>query len=260
MLGAVGSDQRGCQTGPFEDDVFRWSSTDVDQLIDLVASERPHILRRLESGTSESVLIPLADPPPIRVTSRRTRQAYFNFGELNRWRFLKTTGASLPFKDHQRKGIEWLSRRRAGILADDMGLGKTLQAIAALQSVQRTGDVKNALVVCPKSLIGTWEAELSLWAPSFCTVALHSSVSTREWRFIATQCHVAVINYEGIRQDKPSPGAFDLVICDEIHRLKNPKSLNHQSVKSLKPKFTWGLSGTPIEKLGIGPCHYLATH
>ena len=128
-----------------------------------------------------------------------------------------------------------------------MGLGKTLQAIAALDTSQRSGAIENALIVCPKSLIGVWEAELSLWAPRMCVVALYSSVESREWQRLAAQCHVAVTNYEALRYHRPLPGAFDLVVFDEIQRLKNPKTLNHRAAYELQPSLAWGLSGTPLE-------------
>ena len=152
-----------------------------------------------------------------------------------------------PLKPHQEEGVDWLRTRQAAILADDMGLGKTLQAIAAFELLHRTGDVENALVVCPKSLIGVWEAELSLWAPRLCNVALHTPVSPRIWSVLAMQCQVGITNYEAIRSSGPAKGAFDVLILDEVHRLKNSSSLNYRACYNLEPKVTWGLSGTPLE-------------
>ena len=230
----------------FHDDAFQCSASDVADLIEHIEDQRPDLLERLESGDTITLLVPLVDPPIIRITSNSQRGAYFNLAELWRWRLLKRT-PDYPFKKHQWTGVEWLRKRAAAILADDMGLGKTLQAIAALEGLQSSGEIGNALIVCPKSLIGVWEAEISLWAPRLCTVALHTSVHSREWQTIAAQCHVAIINYEGIRRHRPAPGAFHLVIFDEIHKLKNPKSHNYSAAYELMPQIVWGLSGTPLE-------------
>ena len=56
------------------------------------------------------------------------------------------------------------------VLADDMGLGKTLTTIALL--ADRPGD-RPHLVVCPTSVVGTWERELARFAPRLEVVRHH---------------------------------------------------------------------------------------
>ena len=51
-----------------------------------------------------------------------------------------------------------------GCLADDMGLGKTIQVIA-LHLHRREAKAGPTLVVCPASLLGTWEREVRRFAP-----------------------------------------------------------------------------------------------
>ena len=230
----------------FTDETFNCSTQHLVSLVNYIIDNRPEVTRRIRRGDTVSLLAPQADPPIIKITRQSTHDGYFTLGELWRWRFLKHLPA-YPFKPHQTVGAQWLRRRPVAVLADDMGLGKTLQAIAALEATQRAGDIRNALIVCPKSLIGVWEAELSLWAPRLCVVALHSRVEPREWRRIAVQCHVAIANYEAIRHSGPAGGSFDLVVFDEIQRLKNPKALSYRAAYALRPPFVWGLSGTPLE-------------
>ena len=230
----------------FSDDVFECLVSDMIDLINYLNDNRPDLIRRVACGEAITLLSPQTDPPVIRVTSRSERGVYFNFGELWRWKFLRQL-QNYPFKTHQSYGAKWLQERPAAVLADDMGLGKTLQAIAALEEMKSSGRVANALVLCPKSLIGVWEAEIDLWAPRLCTVALYSSVKSREWKAIKTQCHVAITNYEAIRGHRPEPGSFDVVIFDELHKLKNPRSLNYSAAYQLNPRYAWGLSGTPLE-------------
>ena len=59
----------------------------------------------------------------------------------------------------QKDGVAWLSglciHETGGILADEMGMGKTMQTLTFLFALMSTGAIKNALVVCPKSLMHT---------------------------------------------------------------------------------------------------------
>ena len=230
----------------FSDDTFECLVSDILDLIEYIEGSRPDLIHRIDTGESVTLLSPQTDPPVIRVTRRAERRRYFNLGELWRWRFMKRPD-NIPFKRHQGYGVKWLSGRSAAILADDMGLGKTLQAIAALEEMKRSGKINSALVLCPKSLLGVWEAEIKLWAPQLCAVVLYSSVEPKAWSLIKAQCHVAITNYEAIRGNRIDPRSFDLVIFDEIHKLKNPYSLNYSSSLQLYPRFAWGLSGTPLE-------------
>ena len=230
----------------FVDDTFRCTSADVDYLLQYLQSRRPDVLSPLTLGRTVSLFVPQTDPPVMRITRHEARAAYFTLGELVRWRFMRTF-TSYPLKAHQAVGVDWLRQNRSAILADDMGLGKTLQAIAALEIRHRAGEVENALVLCPKSLIGVWEAEIGLWAPRLCTVALHSSASKKTWATLPGQCQVTITNYEALRTNRPAPGAFDVVILDEVHKLKNAQSLNYAACYALEPRITWGLSGTPLE-------------
>ena len=230
----------------FSDDTFMCRHRDVLALISYIRSKRKDLMQRILSGESVELLSPQTDPPLIRVSRRSGHRSYFTLGELWRWRLLRKLSA-YPFKAHQSYGYTWLVGRHAAVLADDMGLGKTLQAIAALTEMQRTGSICNALILCPKSLIGVWEAEIKLWASRLCTVALHTSIPARDWRLLETRCHVAITNYEAIRTSRPVSNSFDLVVFDEVHRLKNPSSQNYSAAYDLEPKFAWGLSGTPLE-------------
>ena len=243
---SVDSRRGPLEARPFVDDIFSCTAGTISDLLAHLRRRRSDLWARLESGQPVKVFVPAGDPIPIRVTTNDPSRAYFNFGELSRWLFLKNA-LDYPFKAHQRRGVDWLQRQHAGILADDMGLGKTLQAVAALERLQCSARIAKALVLCPKSLIGVWEAEISLWAPRLCTVALYSSVSERVWESLVAQSQVVIANYESIRQRRPRAGAFDLVIYDEIHKLKNPASLNYSAAYALQPRIAWGLTGTPLE-------------
>src|ERR1019366_1378673 len=76
-------------------------------------------------------------------------------------------GLVATLRPYQQRGVAWLAAMCdigfGGCLADDMGLGKTIQVIA-LHLHRRAADAGPSLVVCPASLLGTWEREVFRFA------------------------------------------------------------------------------------------------
>ncbi len=65
--------------------------------------------------------------------------------------------------EHQRIGVEWIAslhiKGTGGILGDDMGLGKTMQTLAGIGGLMVAKTIRNALIICPKSVLLNWERE-----------------------------------------------------------------------------------------------------
>ena len=211
--------------------------------------------RILASGGS--VQKEVAGPAGVPVTPEESwsaddyRAARPSIGELLH-PFLLPESEPAALFPYQRVGYRWLLARDGAILADDMGLGKTPQAIVALQTLVIRGDVKQALVVCPKSLIATWEGELDKWAPGLTRIRVTPGSDRREevWRLLRDRVHVLITNYEHLRHLPAalSESAVDLVIADEAHRLRRAQSLVSGAIRKLRPPRFWALTGTPIER------------
>ena len=94
---------------------------------------------------------------------------------------------SVKLREHQREGVSFMYNRVMDlapervpgqshpepgcILADAMGLGKTIQTISLVWTLLRQGlagtpTVKRAVIVCPASLVGNWQAEFKKWLPN----------------------------------------------------------------------------------------------
>ncbi|MCZ9344164.1 SNF2-related protein, partial [Streptomyces sp. TRM76130] len=75
-------------------------------------------------------------------------------------------GLAATLRDYQLKGLAWLDLMNSlglgGCLADDMGLGKTVTLIALHLKRSRS---EPTLVVCPASLLGNWQREITRFAP-----------------------------------------------------------------------------------------------
>lgn len=152
---------------------------------------------------------------------------------------------------YQLEGVAFLYPRAAAVLADEMGLGKTVQAITALRLLIHAGEVRQALVVCPKPLVSNWQRELARWAPELPVLPIEGDAARRAWQWRQQNIPVRIANYELLQRDGPQAvaagAAFDLVVLDEAQRIKNRASLTSQVVRALPRARSWALTGTPVE-------------
>lgn len=186
-------------------------------------------------------------------------------------------GILAELRPYQVTGYKWLKTLAdndlGGILADDMGLGKTLQSIVYMAS-SRTKDIrinqsndKNEdkndeknndkrlnklpfLIVCPTSLIYNWQDEIENFAP-FLKSEVVSGAPTERQALIESYENIDVIitSYPLMRRDIAiyEKIEFDTVFIDEAQYIKNAASLNAKSVKRIRAKHRFALTGTPIE-------------
>jgi len=152
----------------------------------------------------------------------------------------------------QKLGIKWLLEEPNRLLADDMGLGKTVQTIFAIRHGFSELLFRNVLILCPKSLVTNWQAELQNWAPEIISLALAPPAHSAKiiWRKAFKNAHVLIANYEQGREAKVFAGGlqFDLIVADEAHRLRNASSQVAQGFKAFERHRFWALTGTPIER------------
>lgn len=155
-------------------------------------------------------------------------------------------------RSFQRQGVEWLLENTRGILADDMGLGKTVQTISAMRISINSGVLTYVLLVCPKSLLANWEAELGKWAPELTFVRVIPEGKARKeiWNTVTNRFHILITNYEQLRllsSSIPVP-SIDLVVADEAHRIRNMGSSVNKGMRQIESRWFWALTGTPIER------------
>jgi len=151
-------------------------------------------------------------------------------------------------------GLFEAGRRGAAILAD-MGTGKTVITIAVAGALHEGGRISKMLVVCPKSIVGVWEAEFAKFADYEHRVAVLEGDSGKKadtLRHMASGggLQVAVVNYESawrleaeIAKWKP-----DFIVCDESSKIKNPQAKQARALHNLgrAAKYKAILTGTPI--------------
>jgi SNF2 family DNA or RNA helicase len=127
----------------------------------------------------------------------------------------------LEYMAFQKGGIAFASQRESTLIGDDMGLGKTIQAIGL---INLTPEIERVLVICPASLRRNWQVEMEKWLVR----PLSVGISTSTVPYPDTQC--VIINYDIVQKfkDELRASPWDLLIADEAHLLKNPKTLRTQ--------------------------------
>ena len=156
-------------------------------------------------------------------------------------------------REYQKTGFKWLKTLSmyglGGILADDMGLGKTLQTIAFIASEKSNG-LGPSLIVAPTSLVYNWEEEVQKFAPSLRTLIISGTQNERAVQLQEVEkADLVITSYPLIRRDIELYENFRFAYCflDEAQHIKNASSQNSKSVKQIKARGFFALTGTPIE-------------
>ncbi|XP_036088769.1 DNA repair and recombination protein RAD54B isoform X2 [Rousettus aegyptiacus] len=166
---------------------------------------------------------------------------------------------------HQKEGIIFLyecvmgmriNSRCGAILADEMGLGKTLQCISLIWTLQCQGPyggkpvIKKTLIVTPGSLVNNWRKEFQKWLGSERIKIFTVDQDHKVEEFIKSPFYsVLIISYEMLLRslDQIKNIKFDLLICDEGHRLKNSTIKTTTALISLSCEKRIILTGTPVQ-------------
>ncbi|MFI6012264.1 SNF2-related protein [Streptomyces sp. NPDC051243] len=155
-------------------------------------------------------------------------------------------GLRATLRDYQLRGLAWLdlmtSLGLGGCLADDMGLGKTITVIALHLKRARTAPT---LVVCPASLLGNWQREITRFAPGVPVRRFHGPDRTLEdldGGFVLT-------TYGTMRSTAPTLAqhTWGMVVADEAQHVKNPYSATAKALRTIPTPARVALTGTPVE-------------
>ncbi|MFT8872188.1 MAG: DEAD/DEAH box helicase [Sporolactobacillus sp.] len=158
-------------------------------------------------------------------------------------------------RDYQHYGYQWLKTLGhyglGGVLADEMGLGKTVQSIAFLLSEKEEHPAgEPALIVTPASLIYNWKNELAKFAPGLQAAVVSGTVEDRQVQVRdGRRGDIWITSYQTLRQDIDAYGVqtFSTLILDEAQMIKNFNTKTAKSVRRIKARNRFALSGTPIE-------------
>ncbi|MFE3142664.1 DEAD/DEAH box helicase [Streptomyces scopuliridis] len=159
-------------------------------------------------------------------------------------------------RDYQLRGLAWLdlmtSLGLGGCLADDMGLGKTVTVIALHLHRARTAPT---LVVCPASLLGNWQREITRFAPGVPVHRFHGAgrsldeVSGDGAAGDGVPGGFVLTTYGTMRSSAEALAAhgWGMVVADEAQHVKNPFSSTAKALRTIPAPARIALTGTPVE-------------
>ncbi len=157
---------------------------------------------------------------------------------------------------YQKEGVKHLMRGKK-LLADGVGLGKSVQALTYAESKPN----RRVLIVCPSPLKFQWKQEIKKFFNIDSTI-LEGTPKKRLKAFNSykdSKTKYLIVNYEQLigKEDKKTKIVtlknkylelikFDLIIFDEVHKIKNYKSGIHKGAKKIKTLDKIGLTATPL--------------
>jgi SNF2 family DNA or RNA helicase len=149
---------------------------------------------------------------------------------------------------YQKEGVRFAFEKGRCVMADEMGLGKTVQAIAAAEIFRREGLAESVLVVCPTSLKYQWQREIEKFVPGIETLVIEGSPARRREQYNAAAPY-KIVSYNCAANDIKLGLSLqsDMLIMDEVQRLKNWKTQISMSARKIVSDYAVILSGTPLE-------------
>ena len=148
------------------------------------------------------------------------------------------------------------SPNRRLLVADEVGLGKTIEAGHIMLELKARRELRNVLIVCPRSLQEKWRAELFEKFGLTFKIIESAKDLIADLESKSNTVH-AIVNYEKMRMPKDknkekensqnhstkkkytnlvdylsqNPQRFSLVLCDEAHKMRNRETQTYKGAE-----------------------------
>ena len=210
----------GCETVIGE---FFAKAHDIDPQFRVYRDAMDYIIEQREAGQRRNIL--------------RDRYADSDFSDL----------LTVKLFPYQQEGVRFAFLAGKSVIADEMGLGKTIQAIATAELLHREHMISSVLIVCPTSLKYQWKREIEKFTHSECVV-VEGGPMERHRRYDAPELY-KIVSYNALANDLKVKKSMhtDMLIMDEVQRLKNWNTQISRAARHLSSSYTVLLSGTPLE-------------
>lgn len=162
----------------------------------------------------------------------------YDISKINDWNPFHKFGIDLyEYQDHS---VKRMIESKRSVLALKMGLGKTICALSACHILMKN----RIIIICPNNLKYQWKSEIDRFE-------LGESLVIDKGQDILkyTNQKFIILSYEMLNNniDYFSSQNYDILIADEIQKIKNSESVSWKSMCCIKSEFIFALSGTPIQ-------------
>jgi SNF2 family DNA or RNA helicase len=155
---------------------------------------------------------------------------------------------------HQQEAVDEFANRTNYGLFFDTGTGKTGTTVHCyLEKARQHGEHLRTLILSPNNVLENWKREFETFAGIGNRVlVLKGSGDQRIKQLKNTNCNIVVTNHQALTMrslfDLFMKMPIDLLVFDELHRIKNPTGVWAKNAHKLadKSKYRLGLTGTPI--------------
>ena len=253
----------------------------VSQVFDLIRGRQIYLVNwgDSESEALETELIEDCDITNIFERCKRGMfGSYAEFSQINTSSKIQSSNNSTIsslkasktlFRPYQFKPLMkfMCSPSRRLLVADEVGLGKTIEAGHIMLELKARRELKNALIICPKSLQVKWREELIEKFGLFFKIYDSSKELIKDLEDNDGRVR-GILNYEKIRAQKAkkqeknnkiknqsitdylidSTKKFSLVLCDEAHKMRNDETQTFKGADIVMSKASAAvfLTATPI--------------
>lgn len=150
--------------------------------------------------------------------------------------------------EHQIDGTTKAIINEKLLIADETGIGKTIESLAAADYLLKNNKTKRIIVLCPKSIMEQWQRE----AKNFFDLDFEivSCPYKQRKTFYKTKKHLIMTYDTAVNDIKDIHKMIQdetVLIMDEMTKVKNEKTKRSRGIKKIRPKYIFGLTGTPIE-------------
>jgi len=143
--------------------------------------------------------------------------------------------------DHQVNTAKAVLKRLKvrALLADEVGMGKTVEAGIIIKELLLRGIASSVLILVPAGLTSQWQEEIQYKFDEKFQIFKKHTLDKSDCRLIAS--------YDLAKRRKCLQSIpWDMLILDEIHRLKSRRTAVSKFVRGIQSRFIIGMSATPV--------------
>lgn len=157
--------------------------------------------------------------------------------------------------EHQKTALSYLRINDSFALFMEQGTGKTLVVVVRLLELLKSGKIKDALIVGPKSALGAWDRDIELFSPGdqqilkdAITIINYDKIWANKTRTVHHRNGTTSTATKLVVNEKYIKPQYDAIVVDEAHYIKRHTSNRSEILlkMSVNAKYRYILTGTPI--------------